>query len=139
MVPEDATELEDVFDFEIAHHPDRRPHEVYATANAVLEGLDEGRTYLAALEPDEPDIAVRLSMAEALRLEQQWDDAGRVLEEVLSSPSVSDQPLLVSVFTLLADIKCEGGDCDAARDVLENGTQRFPGAEPIRDALERLD
>ena len=36
-------------DFEIAHHPDRRAHEIYATAYAGLGDWEKARAYLAAL------------------------------------------------------------------------------------------
>ena len=49
MWPADVQQPRAFADFEVAHHPDRRAHEIYAIAYAALGDWDKVRGYLAAL------------------------------------------------------------------------------------------
>jgi tetratricopeptide (TPR) repeat protein len=53
MWPSDVQEARTFADFEIAHHPDRRAHEIYATAHAGLGDWEKARAYLAALSAND--------------------------------------------------------------------------------------
>ena len=56
MWPSDVQQPRAFSDFEVAHHPDRRAHEVYAAAHAALNDWEKARAYLAALQGSADDL-----------------------------------------------------------------------------------
>ncbi len=48
-------------DFEVAHHPDPRAHEIYAAAYAGLSDAEGMKRYIAALEPSGAPYYLMLS------------------------------------------------------------------------------
>ena len=61
MSPADAADPKTFDDFEVAHHPDTRAHEIYAAAHAGLDDMEAARRYLAALQPSGPPYYLMLS------------------------------------------------------------------------------
>jgi tetratricopeptide (TPR) repeat protein len=56
MWPSDIQQPRAFSDFEVAHHPDRRAHEIYASAYAGLGDWEKARAYLAALQSSPNDL-----------------------------------------------------------------------------------
>jgi tetratricopeptide (TPR) repeat protein len=56
MWPADVPQPREFTDFEVAHHPDRRAHEIYATAHGGLNDWEKARAYLAALQSAADDL-----------------------------------------------------------------------------------
>jgi tetratricopeptide (TPR) repeat protein len=57
MWPADVAQPREVKDFEIAHHPDRRAHEIYAAGYAGLNDWERAKLYLAVLQPTPADLS----------------------------------------------------------------------------------
>ena len=139
MYPEDAVDPQVFADFEIAHHPDERAHEIYAILIAVAGSSDEVPTYLETFEGRGPNIRIRMSVAEALSRESLFEEAVPVLEPIVSNEGqVLERESLPSVYVLLAALECSAGDCRAALETLEAGQGLFPDSELIRDAIGRI-
>ena len=139
MLPPDNPAPGNFSDFEIAHHPDRQAHEVYAAAYAGQGNLEEVGKYLAALEPGSPDLAVRMSVAGVFRREKNWTQAISLLKESLTPEQVAAQKdLAADALVLLADIQCLAGDCTAARGTLEGGLKVMPENKSLKEALRKL-
>ncbi len=138
MFPEDAVDPSGFADFEIAYHPDRRAHEVYAAATVVSDADGVG-IYLEALEPTGPDVGARMLVARTLRVEDRLGDAIGFLDDVVAGQDrVRDRQQLPAAYVLLAEIQCESGDCSAGIQTLEQGLELFPDDEGIRDAIRRM-
>ena len=73
MWPADVQEPRAFADFEIAHHPERRAHEIYATAHAGLGDWEKARAYLAALQSSANELKLA---TDAMR---KWLPAGTEL------------------------------------------------------------
>jgi hypothetical protein len=56
MWPSDIAEPRTFSDFEVAHHPDRRAQEIYATAYAGLGDWAKANAYLAAIRSSATDL-----------------------------------------------------------------------------------
>jgi tetratricopeptide (TPR) repeat protein len=139
MIPPDVADPKKFSDFEVAHHPDRRAHELYAAAYAGSGDMVKARQYLAALESTGPDLAVRAKIAKTLQQEKNWDRAGEILKEVINDSHLVSQPdQLAGVFLLLAEIQCQSGDCAGGRKTLENGLRVLPNSQRIKEALRRF-
>ena len=138
MFPEDALDPSQFADFEIAYHPDRRAHEVYAAARAVSDADGVG-VYLEALEETGPDVGIRMLVARTLRVEDRLGDAIGFLDDVVAGQDrVRERQQLPAAYVLLAEIQCEAGDCGAGIQTLERGLELFPDDEGIRDAIRRM-
>ncbi len=138
MYPEDAVNPSEFSDSEIAYHPDRRAHEIYAAATVVRE-LDAVEVYLEALEPTVPDVGARMLVARTLRGEQRPEDAIDLLDDVIREQAgIRDRRQLPAAYVLLAEIQCESGDCPLGIQTLEAGLGLFPDDEGLRDALQRM-
>ncbi len=85
MRPADAADPRRFEDFEVAHHPDRRAHEVLAATWAGLGDVEKVRDYLEALEYRGPDLAARLGAARGLEAARQWGPAEALLREALKA------------------------------------------------------
>ena len=139
MTPADVPQPRVFQDFEIAHHPDRRAHRLYAAANAGLGEMERAQLYLPAIENAGPDVETRLLMGRTLQKEQRWSTALSVVENILSNPAlISDRPRLGQVFILAAEIRCQSGDCEAGRTILERGREILPDDRQIERAFQRL-
>lgn len=139
MVPSDVVDPRRFSDFEVAHHPDRGAHEVYAAAYAGMGETTQARQYLAALEAVKPDLEVRMRMARSLRQEMKWEPAIGIIQEVIGDDTLhSDPELFAEAVVLLAEIQCQSGDCAAGRKTLERGLQALPGNQKIREGLRKL-
>ena len=138
MYPEDALDPSQFTDFEIAYHPDRRAHEIYAAATAVSDADGVG-IYLEALEPTGPDVDARMLVARTLRVEDRLADAIGFLDDVVTvQDRVRDREQLPAAYVLLAEIQCESGDCAGGIQTLEAGLGLFPDDEGIRAAIRRM-
>ena len=139
MLPPDNPEPGRFSDFEIAHHPDRHAHEAYAAAHAGLGNSVDVAKYLAALETDKPDLAVRMTVARVFRREKSWTQAISILKESLTPEQVAAQrDLAADALVLLADIQCLAGDRTAARDTLKEGLKMQPENKSLQEALRKL-
>ena len=138
MYPEDALDPSQFTDFEIAYHPDRRAHEIYAAATAVSDADGVG-IYLEALESAGPDVGARMFVARTLRVEDRLADAIGFLDYVVAGQDrVQDRQQLPAAYVLLGEIQCESGDCAAGIQTLEAGLGLFPDDVGIRDAIRRM-
>jgi tetratricopeptide (TPR) repeat protein len=139
MLPPDNPAPRNFSDFEIAHHPDRHAHEAYAAVHAGLGNSQDVAKYLAALETDKPDLAVRMTVARVFRREKSWTQAISILKESLTPEQVAAQKdLAADALVLLADTQCLAGDCAAARDTLKEGLKILPENKPLHEALRKL-
>ena len=138
MYPEDALDPREFADFEIAYHPDRRVHEIYAAATVVGD-TDGVGIYLEALEGAGPDVGARMLLARTLRNEERPEEAIGFLDDVVAGQDrVRDREQLPGAYVLLAEMQCETGDCAGGIETLESGLQLFPDDEGISDALRRM-
>ena len=138
MYPEDALDPSEFADFEIAYHPDRRVHEIYAAATVVGD-TDGVGIYLEALEGAGPDVGARMLLARTLRNEERPEEAIGFLDDVVAGQDrVRDREQLPGAYVLLAEMQCETGDCAGGIETLESGLQLFPDDEGISDALRRM-
>ena len=138
MYPEDALDPREFADFEIAYHPDRRVHEIYAAATVVRD-TDGVGIYLEALEGAGPDVGARMLLARTLRNEGRPEEAIGFLDDVVAGQDrVRDRERLPGAYVLLAEMQCETGDCAGGIETLESGLQLFPDDEGISDALRRM-
>ena len=139
MIAEDVPEPQEFSDYEIAYHPDRRAHQLYATALAGSGDLTRALEYLPATEGRQPDLTIRLAVAETLQKEQAWSEAVSILEVVLADTSPGFDPeLLAEAFVVTAQAQCRSGDCEAGRTTLRRGRTVLPDSERIRTAARQL-
>ncbi len=135
----DLPDPREIKDYDIAHHPDRKAHELFAAARAGAGDLAEARKYLPALESARPDLQARLQLARVLQREKKWGDGIALLMEVLSSAELDrQQESLPDAFVLLARMQCEAGDCEAGRKTLGRAQQVLPGNKAIEAAAKQL-
>lgn len=80
LAPPDNPDPQLFKDFDTPHYPDRRAHEIYATAYAGAGDLAKVREYLGALERDGPDVEMRRRIAEILRRENRPAEAEAILK-----------------------------------------------------------
>ncbi|MEE8350205.1 MAG: tetratricopeptide repeat protein [Acidobacteriota bacterium] len=136
MIAEDVPDPQEFNDYEIAYHPDRRAHQLYATALAGSGDLSRALEYLPAIEGRQPDLKIRLAMAKTLLAEQLWHEAIPILEVVLTDTDSSvDSELLAEAFVVTAQAQCQSGDCEAGRATLERGRAVLPDSERIKSAV----
>ncbi len=134
----DVAEPKTIADYNIAHHPDRRAHEIFAAALAGSGKMETAKQYLVALEQDHPDLPARLLVARTLLAVERRDDAASVLKECLRDPKLYDRSApLAEVYVRLAEIQCGAGDCPAGRRTLEEGQKVLPGDKSIEEALRK--
>jgi predicted Zn-dependent protease len=139
MWPEDTLTPEAFSDFEIAHHPDSRAHQIYAAAHAAKDDLTLAIQYLEAIEPNRPSLPARTLMARALR--QEDDDLGAIeaLRPAIALLSATDQEdLAVEAAVLYAELQCEVTSCENARRTLEGAREFFPDNVLIQKTLKEL-
>ncbi len=140
MRPEDVTSPQSFSDFEVAHHPDRRAHELFARRFALGGDVGRALTYLAAFEGTGPDLGLRLALAESLAATERFDDVREVLEVGLQAGAGSgeSEDVVVAVYLLQSQALCQTGDCEASRRLLERGIERFPNNRELKEALRQL-
>ncbi len=139
MTPDDSPGPEKFEDFEVAHHPDRRAHEILAAAAAVERDLTAAVPFLEAIDAHGLDLRARNLMAETLLRAGRSEAAATLLSAALGqTESVRPAPEgSIDAYLLLARIQCERGDCRAARATLERGLRRIPGNPEIQDAIKK--
>jgi tetratricopeptide (TPR) repeat protein/uncharacterized caspase-like protein len=139
MISAEITDPKKFSEFDVAHHPDHRAHELYAAAYAGMGDMVQARQYLPALETTKPDLAARMLVAKTLQREKKWNPAAGILQEVLqNSKLVSEPDSLAEAFVLLAEIQCQAGECGAGRKTLESGLRILPNNPRIKEALGKL-
>ena len=140
MIPADVAEPRRFEDFEVAHHPDRRAHELLAAAQAAKGDIDRARQYLPALEVEGADIAARVEIARVLRRRGKWAQAALFLEEALARlPTQSpDTALLEEAFLICADSQCASGMCPSGIETLRRGLSILPKSKKIKADLKKL-
>ena len=139
MIAEDVPEPQEFGDYEIAYHPDRRAHQLYAAALAGSGNLPQALEYLPAAEGRQPDLTIRLAMANTLQEEQMWPEVVSILEVVLADTDANYDPeLLAEAFVVTAQAQCQSADCESGRTTLERGRAVLPDSERIRTAVRQL-
>jgi tetratricopeptide (TPR) repeat protein len=139
MIAEDVPAPQEFSDYEIAYHPDRRAHELYATALAGSGDLTRALEYLPSTEGRQPDLTIRLAVAKTLEKQQAWSEAVSILEAVLADTSSGFDPeLLAEAFVVTTRAQCQSGNCEAGRATLERGRAVLPDSERIRTAGRQL-
>ena len=129
MTPSDIADPKEFSDFEIALHPDRRAHSIFAALAAAAGDMTGATAYLSPLESSAVNVEARLLVARTLRQERKWSEAATVLKDALST---------APAFVLLGEVQCAAGDCAAGRATIELGLQRFPNDAELRSALGRI-
>lgn len=136
MRPEDIPDPKDFSDFEVAHHPDRRAHELFIRSFASAGETGKALSYLAAFESRQPDLELRLALAQSLAKLERWNEVRQVLEIGLQSASDPrySESLLASAYILQARALCQLGSCPDAQKLLDQALERFPRNRALREA-----
>jgi predicted Zn-dependent protease len=129
----------DVAEFDIAHHPERRAHEVYALAHAGAGSLDRALEYVPALETARPDLPLRVALARVLQRRGQPAEGARLLRPAAFDPRVpKNDPALPGAIVRAAELECAAGDCARARETLAAGRRLLPGNAVLEEAARKL-
>jgi predicted Zn-dependent protease len=87
MWPTDVDSPKTFMDYDVAIHADRRAHEMFFTGYVIQGDAARARTYLAAVETEGPNVALRLSAALALDRAQHKAEAITLLQEARAQTS----------------------------------------------------
>ncbi len=136
MVPDEGPEPSAFADFDVAQHPDRRIHEVYAAAYAALGDMPKARQYLAALDGTPMELTAVIVLAETLNRHRKWKDAIAILEEQLATPAGTSRQETIQAYILIANIQMESGNRAAAKTTLDNARKTL-GKDKQFDAARR--
>ncbi len=139
MRPSDAVNPQRFEEFEVAHHPDHRAHELLAAAAAGAGNQAKALDYLEALEHRRPNLPARRLVAEALHRQGGSVRAESLLVDALEGAGgEDDQDQRARAWILLAQIQCDSGRCEEAAETVQRGLAELPGNELLKKARTDL-
>lgn len=140
MRPADVERPRVFSDFEVAHHPDRRAHELLAATASARGEPSAARSWLEALETLRSDLGARTLVAGVFEREGQRETALEFLKEALAAPSpeVVEQDGYVEAVLLLSTLQCRGGDCRGAGETLEQARRRVSREPRLEEAWRNI-